>query len=187
MKDKKLTTLWHLFLVFFKASTLTFAGGLAMLPLIERDLVEKYKMLTKEEFMEYATLSQTLPGIIALNCAAFVGKRAAGISGMLIAGLGATFSAFVLMLVATIAMQYVPQEGPVMGAMRCIRAASAALIFSAAVSLGKHNIKSLYSVIVMAAAFVLVFIFNVSVPLVVLLAGAAGFIFYRFGIRKRDK
>ena len=186
MKKNNLKTLWALFVVFFKAGTFTFAGGLAMLPLIEKDIVETHKMMSKDEFMEYATLSQTLPGIIAINCASFVGKHAAGTLGMLAAGFGASVSAFVLMIAATIAMQYIPQEGPVMGAVRCIRAASAALIFSAAFSLGRHNLKSVFSVVVMLIAFSLVLFLNVSVPLVVFGACIVGYIHYRY-FAKADK
>ena len=175
----KAKTLWALFVIFFKAGTFTFAGGLAMLPVIEKDVTEKYSLMGKEEFMEYATLAQTLPGIIALNCACFVGKRAAGFLGMLVASVGATFSAFALMLLATIAMQYVPQEGAAIGALRGIRAASAALILSAAFSLGGHNLKSAYAVIVMLASFALVFFVKLNTPIVILAAGLAGVIFYR--------
>ena len=57
-----------------------------MLPVIQKDVVEKYKLMTKEDFLEYATLSQTLPGVIARNCAAFVGGNSAGTPGMLAAG-----------------------------------------------------------------------------------------------------
>jgi chromate transporter len=172
--------LWPLFVIFFKAGTFTFAGGLAMLPVIEKDIVEKYKMLSKEEFLDYATLAQTLPGVIAVNCASLVGKNTAGLPGMLTASFGASFSAFVLMLVATIATQYIPQTGPAIGAMHGIRAASAALILSAAFTLGTHNIKSTFAVILMLAAFVTVFFFNISTPLRVLAAGIAGYIFRRF-------
>ncbi len=167
-------TLWHLFVIFFKAGTFTFAGGLAMLPVIQKDVVEKYKLMPEDEFLESATLSQTLPGVIALNCAAFVGRRAAGFWGMLVAGFGATFSAFVLMLAATILLQLVPQEGAVAGAFRGIRAASSALILSAAVSLGKYNLKTAFAIVVMLAAFALVLFAGVSAPIVILAAGAAG-------------
>ena len=175
-RDKKSSakTLWHLFIIFFKAGTFTFAGGLAMLPVIEKDVVEKYALMPKEEFLEYATLSQTLPGVIALNCAAFVGRRAAGFRGMVIAGFGATFSAFVLMLLATILLQFIPQEGAFAGAFRGIRAASAALILAAAFALGKHNIKGAFSIVVMLVAFALVLFGNVGAPLVILAAGTAG-------------
>jgi chromate transporter len=83
LKKNRFKTLWELFVIFFKAGTFTFAGGLAMLPVIEKDVVEKYRLMPKEDFLEYATLAQTLPGVIALNCACFVGRRAGGFLGML--------------------------------------------------------------------------------------------------------
>ncbi|MCL1913736.1 MAG: chromate transporter [Eubacteriaceae bacterium] len=150
-----------------------------MLPVIEKDIVEKYEMMSKEEFLEYATLSQTLPGVIAVNCATFIGRGAAGTIGMLVASFGATISAFVLMLAATIATQYIPQTGPAVGAMACIRASSSALILAAAYTLGTHNIKSAYSVIVMLAAFSSIVFFSISTPLVVLTAGIAGYFHQR--------
>ena len=175
MQKNRTKFFWPLFYTFFKAGTFTFAGGLAMLPVIEKDVVKNYKLLSKDEFLEYAALAQTLPGVIAVNCASFVGRHTAGTIGMLIASLGATISAFVLMLAATIAIQYIPQTGPVIGAMRCIRAASAALILSAAFTLGANNLKNAFSVIMMLVAFTTVFFFNVSTPLVVLAAGVIGY------------
>jgi chromate transporter len=104
---------------------------------------------------------------------------------MLVAGFGATFSAFVLMLLATILLQFIPQQGPVIGAFRGIRAASAALVLSAAFSLGRHNLKNLFAVILMLAAFALVLFANISAPVVVVAAGAAGYI-YQF-VKNRRK
>jgi len=187
MQKSKTKLLWPLFYTFFKAGTFTFAGGLAMLPVIEKDVVENYKLLSKDEFLEYAALAQTLPGVIAVNCASFVGRHTGGTIGMLIASLGATISAFILMLAATIAIQYIPQTGPVIGAMRCIRAASAALILSAAFTLGANNLRNTFSVIMMLAAFASVFIFSVSTPLVVLAAGVIGFGYQRLINRKRGE
>ena len=186
MRKYNLKTLWALFVIFFKAGTCTFAGGLAMLPVIQKDVVEKYEFLGKDEFMEYAVLSQSLPGVIALNIACFVGRHAAGSVGMLVAGVGAIFSAFVIMLFATIAIQLIPQSGPFMGAMRGIRAASAALILSAAFSLGAHNLKSAFAVIIMLAAFVSIIFLHISTPLVVLGAGAAGYVYQRFFKSKKE-
>ncbi len=179
MRQVQLKTLWELFIIFWKAGTFTFAGGLAMLPVIEKDVVEKYKLMERSDFLEYATLAQSLPGVIAINCAYFIGKRSAGIPGMLAAALGASFSAFLLMLLATILLQFVPMQGPVAGAFNGIRAASSALILSAAFSLGRHNIKSVFSIVVMLASFVLVLILNVSSPLVLIGAGIAGFVWFR--------
>ena len=187
MKKGDLKILWALFVIFFKAGTFTFAGGLAMLPVIEKDIVEKYSLLDREEFLEYAVLSQTIPGVVAINCASFVGRRAAGTPGMLVASLGASISAFVLMLVATVAIQYIPQAGPAMGAMRCIRAASSALVLSAAFTLGANNIKTTFSVILMLAAFVSIIFLKISTPLVVIAAGLIGFGYQKFLLKNGGK
>ena len=179
MKKQEFKTLWALFAIFFKAGTFTFAGGLAMLPVIEKDVVEKYKLMPREDFLEYAVLAQTLPGVIALNCASFVGKRAAGFKGMLAAGFGATFSAFVLMIAATMLLQLIPQQGPFVGAFQGIRAASAAIVLSAAFTLGRHHLKSAFAIIVMLAAFGLVLFASISAPLVVIAAGIAGCVYQK--------
>lgn len=185
MKKTDRKTLWGLFKIFFMAGTFTFAGGLAMLPVIQKDVVETYKMMDNDTFMEYATLAQSLPGVIALNCACFVGRHAAGTLGMLVASFGATISAFIIMLGATIAMQFIPGTGPFVGAMRCVRAASAALILSAAFSLGRHNITSVFAVVLMLASFTAIFFFSISTPLVVILAGFMGY-FYQRHYEKRN-
>jgi len=182
-----LKTYWALFTIFFKAGTFTFAGGLAMLPVIQRDVVDKYQLMSKEDFLEYATLSQTLPGVIALNCASFVGRQVGGTIGMLVAGLGATISAFILMILATILLQFIPQDGPVAGAFQGIRIASSAFILSAAFTLGKHNIKNFFGVFLMLAAFLFVMFTNISAPIVVLAAGAAGYIYHRLKTTRDQK
>ena len=187
MEETKFSTLGELFWVFFKAGTFTFAGGLAMLPLIQRDVVDKRHWMSEAEFIEYATLAQTLPGVIALNCACFIGRRAAGVVGMIAAGIGATVSAFILMLVATILLNYVPREGAFAGAFQGIRAASAGLVLAGAFALGRGNIHSAFTVILMLCAFALIAFTSVSAPLVVLAAGAAGYFYQRWKEREVSK
>lgn len=182
-KKGTLCACWALFLTFLKASTFTFAGGLAIVPAIEKDAVQKYGLLEKDEFMEYATLSQTLPGVIALNCAALVGRRAAGFWGMLSAGFGAILPAFGFMLLATILSNMIPKEGVFLGVMRGVRAASAALVLAAAFTLGQHNIKDVFGIVVMIAAFALALIGNIGAPLIIVGAALAGFLYQR--IRRR--
>ena len=183
MGKSKFIKYWALFKTFLKASAFTFGGGLAIITVIQRDMVQKYQLLSKDEFMEYATLSQTMPGVIALNCATLVGRHAAGMPGMLAAGFGAILPTFVLMVVATVLAKMIPQQGPLMGAMRGIRAASAALVVSAAFSLGKYNIKTAFSIVLMLAAFLLVVLGNLGAPTIVVLSGAAGCVYQR--VRRR--
>lgn len=157
-----------LFNTFFKAGTFTFAGGLAMLPSIEREIVIKHELMDRETFLEYATLAQTLPGIIALNCACFVGKHIAGNKGMLVAGFASTISAFVLMLLATIGLTQLEDGGWLNGVFTGVQLASSVLILSAAFTLGQHNIKKTYHIFIMVGAFIAVSIFNISAPWVIL-------------------
>ena len=179
MKKIDFKTLYRLFIIFFKAGTFTFAGGLAMLPVIQKDIVEKYGFMSEEDFLEYATLAQTLPGVIALNCAVFVGRRSAGTPGMLAAGFGATFSAFILMIAATAFLQVIPKQGPVIGALQGVRAAAAALILSAAFSIGRYNLKSMFAIMIMFSTFILVFFTNVSGLIVIFAAGFAGYAYQK--------
>lgn len=158
-----------------------------MLPVIEKDVVDRYKLCPRDRFLEYATLSQTLPGVIALNCASFVGREAAGLAGMIAAGLGAVLPAFVLMVAATALTQLIPREGAVQGAFYGIRAASAALVLSAAVSLGQHNIKTLFSALVAGVVFLLLLFSGVGAVALIILAAAVGCLYNSLMRRRSPK
>jgi chromate transporter len=173
----KIRKCFELFITFLKASTFTFAGGLAILPALEKDAIKKYELLEREDFLEYATLAQTLPGVIVLNCASFVGRHVAGFWGMLAAGFGAMLPAFGFMLAATVLANLIPKEGAFLGVLRGVRAASAGLLLAAAFTLGQHNVKNVFAVIVMIAAFALVVFGKLGAPLVILLAGLAGYLY----------
>ena len=177
-------TLLRLFWIFFKAGTFTFSGGLAMLPLIQKDVIEKYKMLDKDTFLDYAALSQTLPGIISLNCGIFVGRTVAGIAGAAAAGFGVVLPAFVTMLAATILLEFIPRTGVVESVFAGVRSASAALILYSAISLGSRNFKKPFPVIMIAIAFVSVLFFNVSAFFVILFAAFSGLAFHLNKVRK---
>lgn len=170
----------RLFQVFFLASSLTFAGGLAMLPLIRRDLVERFRLMSDDDMTEAVTLSQTLPGIIALNCALYVGKRVAGWPGALLAALGTLLPAVASMLAAVALVSRLPDAPWVRGLLQGLRVAAAALILSMAVQLGRKVLVHPVFLGVAALAFVLVAFFSVSVLPVVLGAGLASLLYFRF-------
>ncbi|MBS7577029.1 MULTISPECIES: chromate transporter [unclassified Enterococcus] len=176
-----------LFKTFFIASLFTFAGGLAMLPVLQRDLVESNQLIDEDDFLEYATLSQTLPGMIVLNFACFVGKKLAGWRGMFYAAFGAILPAFVLMLAATMLYSILPMTTRLQSAFLGIRAASSAMILTAAITLYQHNIRNRYGILVLLISLSLLFILNLSAPLVLLIAALFGFTYYRFsqkGVKK---
>ena len=85
---EKLLELWQLYFTFFKIGAVTFGGGLAMLPILERTLIDKLKWTTKEDLMDYYAIGQITPGIIAVNVATFIGFNKQGILGGIVATAG---------------------------------------------------------------------------------------------------
>ena len=85
---EKLLELWQLYFTFFKIGAVTFGGGLAMLPILERTLIDKLKWTTKEDLMDYYAIGQVTPGIIAVNVATFIGFNKQGILGGIVATAG---------------------------------------------------------------------------------------------------
>ena len=165
---------WLLFKVYFTAGSLTFSGGLAMLPMIQREVVDKYHLMDKNQLYEYSTLSQTFPGVIAVTNACFVGRKVNGVPGMFWAAFGAIFPAFAFMLLATMLYQIIPQKGIILSIMSAIRASSAAFLFSAAYTLARFNLKNTASIL-LAVLCLLASVFGLaSAPTLIIIAGVVG-------------
>lgn len=168
-----------LFKTYLLAGTFTFSGGLAMLPIIEKELCEKYELIDKESFYEYAALSQTFPGIIALNNAFLIGKKISGVSGMIFAGLAAVLPAYVLMALATMLYKLIPQNGTVMAAMTGVRASSAAFLFAAAYTTARYNLKSKINIFIAILCFVLTLFNLLDVPILIILSALIGILYMK--------
>lgn len=91
--------LWELFWTFAKMGVMTFGGGMAMLPILQREVVETKQWTTEEELADYYALSQCTPGIIAVNVATFIGQKLGGVAGGIIATLGVVFPSIVILSV----------------------------------------------------------------------------------------
>ena len=91
-----MNVLWNLFWVFAKIGVMTFGGGYAMLPMLQREIVENKHWATEEEIMDYFAIGQCTPGIIAVNTATFVGQKQKGITGGIVASLGIVFPSLVI-------------------------------------------------------------------------------------------
>src|SRR5574344_555421 len=103
---------WELFSVFFRVGAFTIGGGLAMLPVVEREVVDRKKWITKEDFTDLIAVTQTLPGVLAVNMAVAVGYRITGVTGSLISVLGAVLAPFFSILVIAMFFQTF-RENPV--------------------------------------------------------------------------
>ena len=175
-------TAWELFVSFLKIGALMFGSGYTMLPLLSREIVQKRAWLTDDELMDAYALSQCVPGVIAVNTAAFVGQKRGGWGGALAAVLGVISVPIVaILLVATVLMQF--WNSPVMiSAFNGIRVAVAAVITSAVIGLIRSNVKNWLGIALCVAGFVIIALLNLSPVFVVLLAVVVGFVLW--GVRR---
>ena len=169
---EKKTTLFSLYWDFVKIGALTFGGGYAMLPILQRECVDHHGWATKEELVDYYAISQCTPGIIAVNTATFIGSKHRGSLGAAAATLGVvTPSLVIILLIASILDQFAhyPAVIHAFGGVyyRCPTCVS---------SIRKSNVKGNIAVIIAVAAFLLVAILSLSPVLIVIAAAVVGIV-----------
>ena len=134
-------SLWELAIIFFRIGCFMFGGGSAMLPLIQQELVDRRGWLTREKLMDYYTIGQSTPGIIAVNVATFTGYARAGVAGAIIATFALiTAPILIILLLANILTVYM-NNPYVMKAFTGIRIVVIALIAEAVCGLWKTAVK----------------------------------------------
>jgi len=162
-----LRTLWELFSVFFKVGLCTFGGGIAMLPILEKELGEKRSWVTSDELLDYFAIGQSTPGIIAVNVATFVGYKRSGLVGACVATFGMVFpSIIIITLIAKFISNFSEIEW-VKKALTGINVAVAAILTYAVINFSKKSVKNLFGFILLLIAFVLIFVFHVGTVYVI--------------------
>lgn len=164
-------TLINLFLVFARIGGFTFGGGYAMLPMMQRELVEKKKWVSNDDLMDYFAIGQCTPGVIAVNTATFVGYKTKGLPGALFATLGVvTPSIIIISCIAAFISNFQELE-IVQHAFGGIRAAVVALILSAVIKMSKKSLVDIFTVIIFIAVALLSFFTDLS-PVIFVIAAA---------------
>ena len=176
MKQSRLKILWEVFAAFFKIGAFTFGGGYAMIPLIQRETVEKHGWITDDDILEIIAIAESTPGPIAINSATFVGYRTAGFWGSFAATLGTVLPSFLIITLISFVLDQFQNLKPVQYAFFGIRAGVLALILKALWNMYKKAPKGMIAYIIMALAFVLVAVLDVSVILVLALCAAIGLV-----------
>ena len=146
-----------LFLTFARIGVCTFGGGYAMLPILQRELVENKKWATETELADYYAVGQCTPGIIAVNTATFVGRSQAGVAGGILATLGVVFPSIVIIIVVAAFLQNFMHLEFVVHAFNGVRAGVVALILSSVIKLFKNAVidwptRLIYAVVLVMAA-----------------------------------
>lgn len=139
---------------FFKIGLFTFGGGYAMVPIIQREVIDRRGWIDREEFIELLTLAQSAPGPIALNTSVFVGYKMRGYAGALAALLGVVVPAFTVILIVAIYFAQFRENIYVNAAFKGMRPAVVALIVAPVISLSKGMGAWKYLVAALTAAVV---------------------------------
>jgi chromate transporter len=170
---------FELFLTFVKLGCITFGGGYAMLPVLERELIRKRGWTNMDEVMDYYTLAQVTPGIIAVNVSTFIGYKRKGPLGGIIATIGFILPGIILVTLIAVFLKSFAGIPAVKHAFVGIRVAVGALILDTVIKLLKGIFKDIKGVILFVLAFLFSAVWSASPVLIICAAGVAGFFLYR--------
>lgn len=183
-----LKTLCVLYFTFAKMGAVTFGGGLAMMPVLQKELITKRGWITDEELLDYYAIGQSTPGIIAVNVSTFVGYKQLGVLGGIVATLGiVTPSLLIIMLLAKL-IDSVDEFPAVQKALKGVNVAVAALLTKVSLDFCKKTIRNVFSAALVLCSFVLVYFFKVQSFFVILgavLIGSAVYFVNNPSMRKQ--
>jgi len=167
--------------IFLKLSPVSFGGGFALLPILEKELVTKRKWLSSSDISDIFSLSQSAPGAIALNSAIYIGYRLQGILGAIFALIGICLPTIFIMIVLSITFSYYQSSPKIEAALQAIRTTVIALIVFAAYRMGKEAIIDKSTATIAVGTLILLYFFSSYIhPMLILLFGAISGIIVMF-------
>lgn len=176
--------LFNLFITFAKVGVLTFGGGYAMLPILQREIVEKNKWSTDEELMDYYAIGQCTPGVIAVNTATFIGQKNNGIMGGIMATLGVvTPSLIIITLIAAFVSNF-SHLAIIKNAFAGVRVCVCVLIFNAVMKLWKNSVIDKSTLLIFIAVLIGSIFTNLSPIVFVFTSAIIGIIIKNYEVNK---
>ncbi len=166
--------LWRLFWTFAKLGVMTFGGGYAMLPMLQREIVEDRGWATEEEMMDYYAIGQCTPGIIAVNTATFVGQKQKGIWGGIVASLGMIFPSLMIISLLAGVIESFSHLAWVQHAFGGVRVCVCVLILNAVVRLYKRAVLDKATLAIFLVVALGSFLTDLSPVIFVLVAALIG-------------
>lgn len=164
---------WQIFGSFFKIGAFTLGGGYAMIPLIQKEVVDRKRWLREEEFVEMLAIAQSCPGPLALNTAIFVGYKTRGLRGVLCSSLGTILPSFIIILLIAMVFTDFKNNPGVERVFKGIRPAVVALIAAPLWQMGKSAGITRKTVVIPIAAALLIWLTGLS-PIYVIIAAIVG-------------
>ena len=167
---------FEIFMSFAKVGLLTFGGGYAMLPILEKEVVENKGWATEAELMDYYAVGQCIPGVIAVNTAVFVGSKVKGLFGAIAASLGVVAPSLAIIIAIAAFIQSFSELEIVQNAFAGIRVGVCVLIFTSVIKLFKKAIVDKFTFALFAIVFALALFVDISPIIFVVIAAVAGMI-----------
>ena len=177
--------LFDLFIAFAKVGVLTFGGGYAMLPILQREVVEKNNWATDEEIMDYYAIGQCTPGVIAVNTATFIGQKNKGIKGGIIATLGLVTPSLIIITVIAAFISNFSDLAIVKNAFAGVRVCVCVLIFNAVLKLWKSSVVDKATLVIFAGVFLGSVFTELSPILFVIITAIAGIIVKNLEVKSK--
>lgn len=168
--------LLQLYVIFFKLGIMNFGGGYALLPLLQRELVDKYKWATDEEIMDYYAIGQCTPGAIAVNVSTFIGCKIKGVIGGVVATIGFISPALIIIVIIAALLYNFSDIEQVQSAFKAIRVCVFVLVLFAVIDLAKKSIVDVITLIMAIAVLFLSIFTSIPLYLYVIIAGIIGII-----------
>ena len=173
-RGQKLKTLIKLFVIFFRMGAVCFGGGYVLLPIIKREIVEKYGYATEDEVADYFAVGQCTPGVIAANVATFIGHTQKGILGGIVATLGFVTPSIIIIGIIAAFLQNFAESEIVKHAFAGIRICVCVLIINAVITFGKKAIVDKVTTALFAIVFLLAAFTDISPAILVICCGIDG-------------
>lgn len=179
--------LFNLFITFAKIGSLTFGGGYAMLPLLQKEVIERNKWATEKEVMDYYAIGQCTPGVIAVNTATFIGYKIKGTLGGIIATLGVVFPSIVIISIIAAFISNFTELQIVQDAFAGIKVCVCVLIFNTVLKLLKTSVIDKYTLFIFILILSLSLFTNMSPIIFVIIAAILGIILKSLNIGGKIK
>ena len=167
----------ELFLSFLKIGAFTFGGGYAMMPIMHKEVVDKKHWATDDDILKLLVISESTPGVLAVNSATFIGYKIGGFWGALLATLGVVLPSFIVISIISLFILQFKELTWVGYVFMGIRAGVAMLILNAVFKLSKKVKKNLFSYLIFAISFIVALLTDFSIIIMLLLGAILGIIF----------
>ena len=177
----------ELFISFMRIGGFTFGGGYAMLPLIQKEIVERRGWASEEEVLDYFTIGQITPGVIAVNTATFIGYKKAGVLGGMVATFGVIFPSIVIISIIAAVLTNFAELPVVIHAFNGIRACVCVLILIAVYNMGKKSVVDVFTALIFIITAILTIMKVTSPVVLVIVAGAIGVVFQLIKAKRQVK